>query len=308
MDEPVKSYYSNGKILLAGEYLVLRGAKSLALPVKFGQKLEVFNNPSENQISWKAFEPGGLWFSCLLKLPDLEILQTNDKAKSLQLVEIFNHIRSLKADFSFDRPLAFTSRLSFRPEWGLGTSSTLIANLAKWTGTDPFQLNKLSFKGSGFDIACASAEGPVIYKQGEAPVEVMLNYPFQDQLFFVYSGRKKATQNEVRRFLSNSTIPENNMEQMNLLTERFIGAQDLNEFQEIIREHEQMVSEAVHMKPLKERFFEDFKGAVKSLGAWGGDFFLVASGQDESIVKQYFRERGYQIIFRWDELVLNRNK
>jgi mevalonate kinase len=29
------NFYSNGKLLLTGEYLVLDGAKSLALPTKF---------------------------------------------------------------------------------------------------------------------------------------------------------------------------------------------------------------------------------------------------------------------------------
>jgi len=31
------SFYSNGKLLITGEYLVLDGAKALALPTKYGQ-------------------------------------------------------------------------------------------------------------------------------------------------------------------------------------------------------------------------------------------------------------------------------
>ena len=37
-----QSYYSNGKLLITGEYAVLDGALSLALPTKFGQELNVF--------------------------------------------------------------------------------------------------------------------------------------------------------------------------------------------------------------------------------------------------------------------------
>lgn len=34
-------YYSNGKLLLTGEYVVLEGFEGLALPTVFGQKLSV---------------------------------------------------------------------------------------------------------------------------------------------------------------------------------------------------------------------------------------------------------------------------
>ena len=36
-----KTYYSNGKLLLTGEYVVLDGAEALAVPTRFGQNLTV---------------------------------------------------------------------------------------------------------------------------------------------------------------------------------------------------------------------------------------------------------------------------
>ncbi|MEQ3661167.1 MAG: GHMP kinase, partial [Flavobacterium sp.] len=36
-----QTYYSNGKLLLTGEYVVLDGAKALAVPTKFGQSLSI---------------------------------------------------------------------------------------------------------------------------------------------------------------------------------------------------------------------------------------------------------------------------
>jgi hypothetical protein len=36
-----KTFYSNGKLLITGEYLILDGAKGLALPTKMGQNLSV---------------------------------------------------------------------------------------------------------------------------------------------------------------------------------------------------------------------------------------------------------------------------
>jgi hypothetical protein len=47
--------------------------------------------------------------------------------------------------------------------------------------------------------------------------------------------------------------------------------------------------------------FPDFKGIVKSLGAWGGDFVMVLSKQNP---KEYFIEKGYTTILSYDEMVL----
>jgi len=57
-----ETYYSNGKLLLTGEYLVLNGAKSLAVPTKFGQDLEV--TPAlGKKIIWKSYDAdGSIWF------------------------------------------------------------------------------------------------------------------------------------------------------------------------------------------------------------------------------------------------------
>ena len=43
-------YSSNGKILLTSEYLVLDGAKALALPSKFSQSLEINRIEKKNEI------------------------------------------------------------------------------------------------------------------------------------------------------------------------------------------------------------------------------------------------------------------
>ena len=37
-------FYSNGKLLITGEYFVLNGALSLALPTVYGQYLEINEN------------------------------------------------------------------------------------------------------------------------------------------------------------------------------------------------------------------------------------------------------------------------
>ena len=44
-------FYSNGKLLITGEYVILDGALSLAVPSLLGQSLEVTNNASKH-IKW----------------------------------------------------------------------------------------------------------------------------------------------------------------------------------------------------------------------------------------------------------------
>ena len=48
-----KTYQSNGKLLLTGEYVVLDGALSLAVPTKFGQSMHV-ENIDQPKIIWKS--------------------------------------------------------------------------------------------------------------------------------------------------------------------------------------------------------------------------------------------------------------
>ena len=50
-------FFGHGKILLSGEYLVLDGALSLALPTKVGQSLSVQYTPSFSPtLTWKSFD------------------------------------------------------------------------------------------------------------------------------------------------------------------------------------------------------------------------------------------------------------
>ena len=58
----MSNYYSNGKLLITGEYLVLDGALSLAVPTKYGQSLtiEIIDVP---KLIWKSInDEGKVWF------------------------------------------------------------------------------------------------------------------------------------------------------------------------------------------------------------------------------------------------------
>jgi len=58
----IKKYFSNGKLLLSGEYLVLDGANALAIPSRYGQSLEVTVSEKEG-ISWTSKDINGkIWY------------------------------------------------------------------------------------------------------------------------------------------------------------------------------------------------------------------------------------------------------
>ena len=53
----MKKFYANGKLLLTGEYLVMNGAKAVALPTNKGQSLSVKYRPSNNpKLYWKSYD------------------------------------------------------------------------------------------------------------------------------------------------------------------------------------------------------------------------------------------------------------
>lgn len=303
-------FYANGKLLLTGEYFVLHNAKAVALPVKFGQKMEVFPDKKNQIISWEAFSGDVPWFVCTFQLPGLEITETSNTKISITLQKILETIRQMNPDSPFGEGLKIRTTLNFNSDWGLGSSSTLIANLSNWAAVNPFKLNEHIFNGSGYDIACADAPGPIIYQKNnpQQPVNLNLNYPFAKNLYFIYSGSKKNTRDEIRHFLNNKKTIHQHIEEINTLSEIISKVDKLAEFQKLVAEHEKIISATIKKPTIKSAHFNDFSGEIKSLGAWGGDFFLAASSMNEKETKDYFRQKGLQTIFSWKELILNYQK
>jgi hypothetical protein len=69
----------------------------------------------------------------------------------------------------------------------------------------------------------------------------------------------------------------------------------------LLKAHESIIGGLLNQKPIQEILFPDFDGAIKSLGAWGGDFIL-ASGAQQSIA--YFKNKGFQTIFSFEKMIL----
>jgi mevalonate kinase len=168
-----KTYYSNGKLLITGEYLVLDGAKSLALPTKFGQYLKISSGVL-GQINWSSFDyDNSIWFEETIYFNEIVNFQhAGNLSERETLIKILHEAYLLNSGF-LDLSLGYSiaTLLTFPKFWGLGTSSTLINNIAQWLQIDAFVLLNNSFGGSGYDIACAQHDSAIVYRlENELPI------------------------------------------------------------------------------------------------------------------------------------------
>jgi mevalonate kinase len=295
------SYYSHGKLLISSEYAVLDGAKALALPTKLGQRLEVTNRNTKN-INWKSFDcQNNLWFKTSLSIPHFKPSIANATAQRLS--QCFQAIHELRPHlFENQKGLEFISHLEFPQNWGLGSSSTLINNLAQWANVDAYKLLALTFGGSGYDIACAQNPYPITFQKNlkSSKIEKAVFDPsFKDKLFFVHRNQKQDTRVAIAAYQALKNTKNLDFSELNIITNALLQHSTLEVFESLITEHEKLIGKLIQQAPLKTTHFSDYNGAIKSLGAWGGDFFL-ASGNEQ----QYFKEKGYNTIIPFKEMVL----
>ena len=303
-----KEFYSNGKLLITGEYLVLDGAKAFALPTKFGQNL-VVEKGSNQEIQWTSFDSdGSIWLEETLSFED--ILQKNiaDPATSKRntLIEILHQGHLLNPDFiPNSEGFHIKTTLTFPRNWGLGTSSTLINNIAQWLEIDAFVLLNNSFGGSGYDIACAQNNNPIVYhlENGNPVVEKVAFEPeFFQNLHFVYLDKKQSSKAAIASYYNNKNEDlAENISKIDLLTQEVLHTKTLREFATALEEHEAEMSNILEMKTIKESLFPDFDGIIKSLGAWGGDFVLAIAKENP---EDYFKERGFKTIVSYKDMIL----
>ncbi|APG66455.1 GHMP kinase [Tenacibaculum todarodis] len=312
--------YSNGKLLLTGEYLVLDGAKSLAVPTKFGQDL-IVSEIEEQQLVWASFtNTGECWFEATFDLSKLRLVFAtfnSDKEGSAEfigetLLDILKEAKTLNPDFlNTENGFLVKTNLTFPQNWGLGSSSTLINNIANWAKVDAFKLLWNSFKGSGYDIACAQNDSPIFYKIEKdlsaalkitpKVEQVEFNPSFKENLFFVYLNQKQDSKEGIAKFRESGIDFQNEIKRVSEISNEFLEAKSLKEFEKLIVEHEQIISSIIKLKPVKERLFPDYFGAIKSLGAWGGDFVLVTGNKKTSA---YFKNKGFETILTYSEMIL----
>ena len=301
----MKSFQSNGKLLLTGEYAILDGALGLGMPTRFGQSMTV--SPLEKSLLvWTSYdEKGAVWFKGVYNLESFSEVSSSDSKTSKSLLKILREARNLNPFFLVASDgYEVDSKLDFPKNWGLGSSSTLINNIAQWAEVDAFELSNKSFGGSGYDIACAQNGSPILYRLNNRQREVKkvnFNPGFKKNLWFVHLNEKQDSRKEIARYTDLNLKIGNLIEEISTITDKTVRCDDLEEFEELLNRHEALLSKALKLPTIKESRFPDFQGTIKSLGAWGGDFVLAIG--DEA-TPDYFKKKGYTTVIPFDDMVL----
>lgn len=307
-------YFGHGKLLLSGEYFVLDGAKALALPTRVGQSLTVkYSQSFEPRLYWKSYDVNGkLWLEAKFEFWHFDCLDENPTKEVLLLQKILRQARRQNNHFLRDEvDVLVETSLGFPLEWGLGSSSTLIYNIAQWAYISPFELLFKTYGGSGYDIACAQSEGPIVYhKNSTGPnwSPVAFNPSFKDNLYFVYLGEKQSTGKAIEYYNSLQPFEPELIMNLSTITNDIMTCQTVQEFEFLIAAHEKIISENLKMPRVKDSRFSDYWGEVKSLGAWGGDFVLVTSTRSLSETCGYFESKRCPIVIPYKEIILEDNE
>ena len=311
---------TNGKVLLTGEYFVTDGAVALALPTLLGQSISVTPNQQNTaELNWKSYDCNNdCWFACTFDKKDLSFSLKEDDDEYNAIAERLQNIllksKRLNPDFlNDDATLNVETHLEFDLEWGLGSSATLITMVASWAKIDPFQLLAQTFGGSGYDIVTSTAHGPVIFQRFNGKnrwEKAAFDPPFKENLYFLYLDKKQDSRAALVHYLV--TPEDQRIKDLGRITQISHDinqyTQNLEDFDALVLEHENCVSKILQTPTVKSELFEDYWGAVKSLGAWGGDFVLVTSNKTEADTKTYFAEKGFNTIFKYDDFIKQYHK
>lgn len=301
-----KTFFSNGKLLITSEYVVLDGAKALALPTKFGQNLTVDKGMNQ-KIQWTSYDyDNSFWFEDTFTFSEIKSksIFENQPIKSI-LITILHEAFLLNPSF-LESSIGYTitTQLTFPKFWGLGTSSTLINNIAQWLQIDAYTLLKNSFGGSGYDIACAQNNSPILYQliNGKPQIEKISFEPeCISNLYFVYLNQKQNSKAAIASYYSKANTIENSIPLFDDITNSILLTTDFENFSSLLLKHETEMSTILELTTIQNSLFSDFKGTIKSLGAWGGDFVLVVSRENPT---DYFREKGFETILPYSEMIL----
>ena len=299
----MKKIHSNGKLLITGEYLVLDGAISLALPCNYGQSLR-FTSHKKNILNWISLDVNKeIWFEASFEANTFKVQKTSDD----NIVKWVQKILKSSSELSRSKKKlegTIINELEFPSNWGLGSSSTLLNNISNLYEIDPYDLHFSTTNGSGYDIACASYNTSLTYqiinnKPIVNPIDWNPNY--KNEIIFIYLNNKQKSNLEIKRY---NKLKKNLdlVNQISNITKKIIKSKSITEFEKLIDQHELIISELIQTKTVKEKYFSDYNGSIKSLGAWGGDFILATRNN-----KNYFLEKGFNTVFTFSELIKNKN-
>jgi len=300
--------YAHGKLMLTGEYFVLDGANVLSISTRFGQHLRAKSLTGEsNTLYWIALNNLKLPWLNLAFDKDNFFCINSDAPEATTLTKILSKARELNPAFLTDRhDIAVETYLEFPNDWGLGSSSTLIYCIAQWAKIDGYMLLQQTMGGSGYDVANAGSDTPILYhlNQGKPQWEqIEFNPPFAEQLYFVHTNQKQVSSKGIKHYREMAVRKTDCVAWLNKITESTLQCQSLRKMEQLMQEHENIISEELKMPKVKDTLFPDYWGAAKSLGAWGGDFVMLTNDRSEEELLSYLHAKNLHVVHRFDKML-----
>lgn len=289
--------------MLTSEYFAVDGALVLAVPTKLGQEF-FFEEKQDRKslIFWEAYHQNKLWLKAVIDYKNWKILETNITLSAEFILKTLKNVQMLsESKFKSTDSYYLQTNLQFPADYGLGSSSTLMNNLAEWSAIDPFHLNTISLGGSGYDIAVAKAKSAVLYQnKPEIHFEkVNFNPKFKNELIFIHLNQKQDSREGINLYKS-KIKSQNLVDEFSNLTRNILLCDELDKFSDLMTMHEQHISDFIEIPTVKSIFFADCAKFVKSLGAWGGDFVMSAKFEG---YEDYFWGKGFTTVFEWSDLI-----
>src|SRR5690606_36275528 len=175
-----------------------------------------------------------VWLDVVLPIESIKNQTfTSENTVAQKLAEILHETYKLNPSFlEGGKGFEVKTDLTFPRLWGLGTSSTLINNIAQWAQVNPYELLKRTFSGSGYDIACASQNSPILYQlENEKPlVETVQFRPnFTQNLYFVYLNKKQNSRTAIANYKSKKLHISETVLQINQITRNILQANNLTD-------------------------------------------------------------------------------
>ena len=272
--------------MLAGEYAVLYGVEALALPVKAGQWLHVWEMPAKgvSKMVWQSKEhDGSVWFDCRIDTDIMHVSETTDKGIADTLLQLLYLLKEQKPDLFLHKNIRIETECEFNRSFGLGSSSTLVCNLAKWSGVNAHILQEHAFGGSGYDVAVGNLGRPLVYwRESNQPNWSAWQLPpeLTREWYLVFPGQKQNSRESltgVKSQLDKISTDVALLQQMNACIQAIKSPRSLPMLEAMLEMWQALLSQRLELpRPYDDLGLSPVKGGLcKYLGAWGGDVLLV---------------------------------
>lgn len=299
--------FAPGKLLITGEYAVLDGAKSLALPTQRGQSMTILNHHFYDELQWQAIDfQGNEWLNVCFKIEDLSIVSSTNPKAAETLKNILTEAFFLGNGAHYLKGKKIITQLDFPNDWGLGSSSTLLCLLSKYLEIDAYQLLEKTFGGSGYDIAVGLVQKALTYQLAQYSKKNIQTIDFQplfkENLFFIHLNQKQNSREGIQLYREKKK-DRGLIEKISEITDFLLQPITVDEANALFEAHENLLSRHLELPKVKNLYFEDYPHAIKSLGAWGGDFVLAIG--EEKMAKNYFPKKGFSTILTYEEMIFS---